>query len=117
MPDPSYAFERVYRTDGYTLAVPAPFRRGVAEQHIGEAITDPTGCAACLRTFRLPEARIGRGRLLQVLHDHDRHLGGAAKTLGTAGEALVGRIPDRGRSGSLPNAHEAARRARATRRA
>ncbi|MFF8843815.1 hypothetical protein ACF08N_14015 [Streptomyces sp. NPDC015127] len=115
--DPSYAFERVYRMDGFALWRFLPsFRRGVAEQHIGEVITDHKGCVAYLKTFRLSEAQIRRGHLLQVLHDHDWDLESAAETLGTAYEALVGRIRDAG-FGTLLDAHETARRARATRRA
>ncbi|NWF27653.1 hypothetical protein HW130_15510 [Streptomyces sp. PKU-EA00015] len=101
LPDPSYAFERVCRMDGSTpwrFLPPVPARGGGAAD-IGEVIMDHEGCAAYLRTFRLPEARIGRGRPLPALHDHDRRLEGAAKTLGTAREALVGRIRDRGAPG------------------
>ncbi|WP_418956687.1 ARPP-2 domain-containing protein [Streptomyces tritici] len=110
----SYRFERVYRMDGFELLrfVP-PFRRGGVEQHIGELITDHKGRAAYLKTFRLSENQIRRGYLLQRLADCDWHLGRTAEALGTSYQELVARIRRAG-FGSLLNAHEVARRVRAS---
>ncbi|WOX24762.1 ARPP-2 domain-containing protein [Streptomyces solicathayae] len=110
----SYAFERVYRMDGFELLrfLP-PFRRGGTEQHIGELITDHKGRTAYLKTFRLSENQIRRGHLLQRLADHDWHLGRTAEALGTSYRELVLRIQRAG-FGSLLNAHEVARRLRET---
>ncbi|WP_406860540.1 hypothetical protein ABZO31_08795 [Streptomyces sp. HUAS MG47] len=110
----SYRFERVYRMDGFELLrfVP-PFARGGAEQHIGELIRDHKGRAAYLKTFRLSENQIRRGYLLQRLADCDWHLGRTAEALGTSYQELVRRIHRAG-FGSLINAHEVARRLRAS---
>ncbi len=94
--DPSYAFERVYSMDSFTLwRFLPPFRRG-EEQHIGEVITDHKGRVAYLKTFRLSEAQVRRGHLLNRLHENDWHLDRTAEALGTPRADLVRRIRDAG---------------------
>ncbi|MFI1399522.1 ARPP-2 domain-containing protein [Streptomyces sp. NPDC020681] len=106
--DPSYLFERVYTMDSFTLwRFLPPFRRGESEQHIGEVITDHKGRVAYLKTFRLSEAQIRRGHLLNRLHDCDWHLGRTAEALGTSHADLVRRIRDAGFETLLK--HEVAR--------
>ncbi|MGW4028471.1 ARPP-2 domain-containing protein [Streptomyces sp. NPDC004838] len=94
--DESYMFERVYSMGSFTLSrfLP-PFHRG-REQHIGELITDSKGRVAYLKTFRLSEAQIRRGHLLNSLHDGDWHLERTAESLGTSTSDLVRRIRDAG---------------------
>ncbi|MDQ0943995.1 hypothetical protein [Streptomyces sp. V1I1] len=95
--DASYSFERVYAMGSFSLwRFLPPFRRGESEQHIGEAITDHKGRVAYLKTFRLSEAQIRRGHLLNRLHDHDWHLGRTAEALGTSYADLVRRIRSAG---------------------
>ncbi|MFF3456324.1 hypothetical protein ACFYXH_18750 [Streptomyces sp. NPDC002730] len=103
--DPSYLFERVYRMGSFSLwRFLPPFRRGEPEQHIGEVITDHKGRVAYLKTFRLSEAQVRRGHLLNRLHDHDWHLGRTAEALGTSYLDLVRRIRAAGFE-SLLNEH------------
>ncbi|HEY9372546.1 ARPP-2 domain-containing protein [Streptomyces sp.] len=110
----SYAFQRVYRMDGFELLrfLP-PFARGGPEQHIGELIADHKGRTAYLKTFRLSENQIRRGHLLQRLADHDWHLGRTAEALGTSYAEIVRRI-ERAGFGGLLNSHAVARRLRET---
>ncbi|MFF2525703.1 ARPP-2 domain-containing protein [Streptomyces liangshanensis] len=106
----SYAFERVYRMGSYELhRFLPPFSRGRQEQHIGELITDHKGRTAYLKTFRLSDAQVRRGHLLNVLADHDWRVAGAAEALGTTYEELVRRIKAAG-FGPLLNEHVVARR-------
>ena len=105
--DPSYLYERVYRMESFVLWRFLPsFSRGEAEQHIGEVITDHKGRVAYLKTFRLSEAQIRRGHLLNRLHDHDWHLGRTAQSLGTTEADLVRRIRDAGFSSLLKHGVE-----------
>ncbi|MGW6460309.1 ARPP-2 domain-containing protein [Streptomyces sp. NPDC055078] len=107
---PSYRFDRVHSMGEFGLWRFLPsFRRGEPEQHIGEVITDRKGRAAYLKTFRLSEAQIRRGYLLNRLHDHDWRLDLTAQALGIGREQLIGRIRDAG-FGSLLK-HGAERRA------
>jgi hypothetical protein len=62
------------------------------ENHIGEAIVDGDGAIAYLKTFRLSEAQIRRGYLLELLASHDWRLSAAAKAIGSTAEDLRGRI-------------------------
>ncbi|MEO3973071.1 hypothetical protein [Streptomyces sp. CAU 1734] len=95
--DASYRFERVYAMEAFTLWRFLPsFRRGEPEQHIGETITDRKGRVAYLKSFRLSDAQIRRGYLLDRLHDHDWHLDRTAGALGTSRADLVRRIRDAG---------------------
>ncbi|WP_406097629.1 ARPP-2 domain-containing protein [Streptomyces sp. NBC_01013] len=91
--DTSYGFDRVYRMGSFTLSrfLP-PFLRNRAGQHIGETITDHKGRVAYLKTFRLSEAQIRRGHLLQRLADADWLLSRAARELGTSQDELMRRI-------------------------
>ncbi|MFI6961016.1 ARPP-2 domain-containing protein [Streptomyces sp. NPDC050255] len=91
--DGSYGFDRVYRMGSFTLwRFLPPFLRNRSGQHIGETITDHKGQVAYLKTFRLSEAQIRRGHLLQRLADADWLLPRAAEALGTSQEELVRRI-------------------------
>lgn len=91
--DTSYGFDRVYRMGSFTLwRFLPPFLRNRGGQHIGETITDHKGQVAYLKTFRLSEAQIRRGHLLQRLADADWFLPHAAVALGTSEEELVRRI-------------------------
>ncbi|MFE9855841.1 hypothetical protein [Streptomyces sp. NPDC005780] len=91
--DSSYGFDRVYRMGSFTLwRFLPPFLRNRGGQHIGETITDHKGQVAYLKTFRLSEAQIRRGHLLQRLADADWLLPRAAEALGTSEEELVRRI-------------------------
>ncbi|MFJ6437735.1 ARPP-2 domain-containing protein [Streptomyces sp. NPDC091416] len=89
----SYGFERVYRMGSFTLSrfLP-PFLRNGGGQHIGETITDHKGRVAYLKTFRLSEAQIRRGHLLQRLADADWEVSRAAGALGTSQGELLRRI-------------------------
>lgn len=89
----SYGFDRVYRMGSFTLSrfLP-PFLRNRGGQHIGETITDHKGRVAYLKTFRLSEAQIRRGHLLQRLADADWSLSLAAREMGTGQDELVRRI-------------------------
>ncbi|MET7648947.1 hypothetical protein ABZS83_36065 [Streptomyces sp. NPDC005426] len=91
--DTSYAFDRVYRMGSFTLSrfLP-PFLRDRGGQHIGETITDHKGQVAYLKTFRLSEAQVRRGHLLQRLADADWQLPRAATALGTGQAELMRRI-------------------------
>ncbi|MEW1693343.1 ARPP-2 domain-containing protein [Streptomyces sp. NPDC091265] len=91
--DSSYGFDRVYRMGSFTLwRFLPPFLRSSGGQHIGETITGHKGQVAYLKTFRLSEAQIRRGHLLQRLADADWRLPHAAAALGTSEEELVRRI-------------------------
>ncbi|MEU9864523.1 hypothetical protein AB0D99_26975 [Streptomyces sp. NPDC047971] len=108
----SYAFERVYRMDSYTLyRFLPPFQRAGQEQHIGELITDRKGRTLYLKTFRLSENQIRRGHLLHRLADCDWHPGRAAEALGTTYAELVRRVENAG-LGALLNSHVVAQRLR-----
>lgn len=89
----SYGFDRVYRMGSFTVSrfLP-PFLRNRGGQHIGETITDHKGRVAYLKTFRLSEAQIRRGHLLQRLADADWSLPLAAREMGTGQDELVRRI-------------------------
>lgn len=109
--DPSYHFERVYRMGEFGLWRFLPsFGRGEPEQHIGEAICDHKGRVAYLKTFRLSDAQIRRGHLLNGLHDHDWHLDRTARALGVDRGQLVGRIQDAGFASLLKHGAERAAR-------
>ncbi|WP_406449407.1 hypothetical protein OG782_09935 [Streptomyces sp. NBC_00876] len=91
--DSSYGFDRVHRMGSFTLwRFLPPFLRNRGGQHIGETVTDHKGQVAYLKTFRLSEAQIRRGHLLQRLADADWLLPRAAVALGTSPEELVRRI-------------------------
>ncbi|MFI1012472.1 ARPP-2 domain-containing protein [Streptomyces sp. NPDC020965] len=108
--DASYRYERVYAMEAFTLWRFLPsFRRGEPEQHIGEVITDHKGRAAYLKTFRLSDAQIRRGYLLDRLHDHDWHPGRTAEAMGTTLSDLVRRITDAGFASLLKHGAETGR--------
>jgi hypothetical protein len=90
--DRDYTAERGYQMGDFDLVrFRPPFKPG-EENHIGEAITDRTGGIAYLKTYRLSEAQIRRGYLLELLASHDWRLSAAAKAIGTTAEDLRGRI-------------------------
>jgi hypothetical protein len=110
-----YDVRRVYRAGPFTLSrfLP-PFTRG-AENHIGEAITDPKGRVAYLKTFRLSEKQVRRGHLLQRLAAHDWSPPAAAASMGIGREEFLLRMENAGfgallRQDVLDGARAAARR-------
>ncbi|MGW2254839.1 ARPP-2 domain-containing protein [Kitasatospora sp. NPDC001660] len=80
--DADYRTHTVHRMARFTLSRFLPDFRPKRENHIGEAITDETGRLAYLKTFRLSEAQVRRGHLLDRLAAHDWHLPKAAAALG-----------------------------------
>ncbi|MFB6889070.1 hypothetical protein ACFCX4_07115 [Kitasatospora sp. NPDC056327] len=87
--DAAYRPRRVYRLGRFALTRFLPEFRPKRENHIGEAITDEHGRVAYLKTFRLSEAQVRRGHLLDRLAAHDWHLPAAAGALGIT-EAQLG---------------------------
>ncbi|PBC76244.1 hypothetical protein BX265_0950 [Streptomyces sp. TLI_235] len=71
----------VRRMGRFTLGRFLPEFRPGRENHIGETITDEDGRIAYLKTFRLSEAQVRRGFLLDTLAAHDWHLPSAAAAL------------------------------------
>ncbi|MFF1838109.1 hypothetical protein ACFVXE_28455 [Streptomyces sp. NPDC058231] len=91
--DTAYSFDRVHRMGPFTLwRFLPPFDRSGGGRHIGETITGPQGQVAYLKTFRLSDAQIRRGHLLNTLAAADWQLARAAVTLGSTEEELVRRI-------------------------
>lgn len=78
-----------------------PEFRPKEENHIGEAITDEHGRLAYLKTFRLSEAQVRRGHLLDRLAAHDWHLPTAAAALGLTEPQLGLRLEGAGFAGLL----------------
>ncbi|MER7699570.1 hypothetical protein [Streptomyces sp. NPDC096095] len=100
--DSSYAFDRAYRMESFTLwRFLPPFVRDTGGQHIGEAITDHKGRVAYLKTFRLSDAQVRRGHLLRTLAGADWRLDRAAAALGSSREELVRRLRAAGFSALL----------------
>ena len=90
--DRDYTAERGYTMGDFELVrFRPPFKPG-EENHIGEAITDRAGAIAYLKTYRLSEAQVRRGYLLETLAANDWRLSAAAKAIGTTAEDLRGRI-------------------------
>ena len=87
-----YTAERAYQMGDFDLMRFRPVFKPGEENHIGEAITDHAGRIAYLKTFRLSEAQIRRGYLLELLATHDWRLAAAASALGTTSEDLRSRI-------------------------
>jgi hypothetical protein len=79
---PAYTWQRVYRMGRFTLSRFLPAFVPKEENHIGETITDERGRTAYLKTFRLSEAQVRRGHLLDRLAAHDWHLGATATAMG-----------------------------------
>ncbi|MGA5820386.1 ARPP-2 domain-containing protein [Kitasatospora sp. NPDC094028] len=74
---------RTIRTLGrFTLARFLPDFRPKQENHLGETITDEHGRIAYLKTFRLSEAQVRRGHLLDRLATNDWHLKRTAEAMG-----------------------------------
>jgi hypothetical protein len=87
-----YTAERAYQMGDYELLRFRPTFKPGEENHIGEAITDAEGRIAYLKTFRLSEAQIRRGYLLELLATHDWRLARAAASIRTTSEDLRNRI-------------------------
>jgi hypothetical protein len=87
-----YTAERAYQMGDYELLRFRPAFKPGEENHIGEAITDAEGRIAYLKTFRLSEAQLRRGYLLELLATHDWRLARAAAAIGTTSEELRNRI-------------------------
>jgi hypothetical protein len=90
--DREYTSERGYQMGEFDLVRFRPAFKPGEENHIGEAIVDGDGAIAYLKTFRLSEAQIRRGYLLELLASHDWRLSAAAKAIGSTAEDLRGRI-------------------------
>jgi len=90
--DRDYTSERGYQMGEFDLVRFRPSFKPGEENHIGEAIVDGDGAIAYLKTFRLSEAQIRRGYLLELLAAHNWRLSAAAKAIGTTPEDLRGRI-------------------------
>nr|PZN47440.1 MAG: hypothetical protein DIU60_03220 [Actinomycetota bacterium] len=90
----------VYRMGRYTLRRFLPSFDRHRENHIGEYITDESGRLAYLKTFRLSESQVRRGRLLTRLAAHDWHLPATAAALGVTVDELARRL-DRAGFGHL----------------
>ncbi|ACU76716.1 conserved hypothetical protein [Catenulispora acidiphila DSM 44928] len=90
--DRDYTAERGYRMGAFDLVRFRPAFKPGEENHIGEAITDGDGAIAYLKTFRLSEAQIRRGYLLELLAAHDWRLSAAATVIGTTAANLRTRI-------------------------
>ena len=87
-----YTSELGYRMGEFDLVRFRPAFKPGEENHIGEAIVDGDGAIAYLKTFRLSEAQIRRGYLLELLASHDWRLSAAAQSIGTTPEDLRRRI-------------------------
>ncbi|WP_017600888.1 ARPP-2 domain-containing protein, partial [Nocardiopsis lucentensis] len=87
-----HTFERLYTRSGFTLSRFLPSFRGDRDNHIGEVITAADGRVAYLKTFRLSNAQVRRGRLLKALGENDWSLADTARALGTDRAALVTRL-------------------------
>ncbi|MER5352711.1 hypothetical protein ABT093_20555 [Kitasatospora sp. NPDC002551] len=94
--DSDYRARVVRRTDRFTLSRFLPDFRPRRENHIGEAITDEHGRIAYLKTFRLSEAQVRRGYLLDRLAAHDWHLPAAAGALNLTEAQLALRLEGAG---------------------
>jgi hypothetical protein len=90
--DREYASELGYRMGEFELRRFRPAFKPGEENHIGEAIVDGDGAIAYLKTFRLSEAQVRRGYLLELLNRHDWRLSAAAADIGTTPEDFRGRI-------------------------
>ncbi|MFC5661426.1 hypothetical protein ACFP3U_00360 [Kitasatospora misakiensis] len=99
--EPDYRARVVRRLGRFSLARFLPEFRPKQENHIGEAITDEHGRLAYLKTFRLSEAQVRRGHLLDRLAAHDWHLPTAAAALGLTAPQLGLRLEAAGFAGLL----------------
>ncbi|MEU6805338.1 ARPP-2 domain-containing protein [Streptomyces neyagawaensis] len=78
----AYTWQSVHRMRRFTLSRFLPSFRPHQENHIGEAITDDRGRIAYLKTFRLSETQVRRGRLVSRFAANDWHLANTADELG-----------------------------------
>jgi hypothetical protein len=90
--DATYTSRRVYRAGSFTLSRFVPAFRPREENHIGEVITAADGRLAYLKTFRLSEAQIRRGHLLDRLAAHEWHLGRTAEEFGLTAPEFAARV-------------------------
>ncbi|MFG3223925.1 hypothetical protein ACGF07_03955 [Kitasatospora sp. NPDC048194] len=91
-----YRLRTVHRMGRFTLGRFLPDFRPKQENHLGETITDADGRVLYLKTFRLSEAQVRRGHLLDRLAAHDWHLPAAATALGLTEAALGLRLANAG---------------------
>ncbi|GAA4843883.1 ARPP-2 domain-containing protein [Kitasatospora terrestris] len=94
--EPEYRLRTVRRMGRFTLGRFLPDFRPKQENHIGETITDADGRVLYLKTFRLSEAQVRRGHLLDRLAAHDWHLPTAAEALGLTEADLGLRLENAG---------------------
>lgn len=96
--------QHVYRLGRHHMFRCLPTFRLKHENHIGELIRAPGGEVAYLKTFRLTEAQIRRGYMLDSLARHDWDLYRTAEAQGTTRDNLVRGI-ERAGFGELLRAH------------
>ncbi|WP_415950736.1 ARPP-2 domain-containing protein [Streptomyces sp. KLOTTS4A1] len=99
--DTSYDVRPLRRMGRYRLVRFLPPFERQREQHIGEAITDPSGRVAYLKTMRLTENQIRRGHLLSRLARNEWELESTAADLGATPAELIRRIEAAGFDGLL----------------
>lgn len=90
--DREYTAARGYRMGPFDLVRFRPAFKPGEENHIGEVIVGGDGAIAYLKTYRLSEAQVRRGYLLELLASHNWRLSAAAKAIGTTPEDLRARI-------------------------
>lgn len=89
-------WSRVYRMGRFTLSRFLPPFRAKHENHIGEAITDDSGRIAYLKTFRLSENQVRRGRLLNRLAANDWRLADTAAEMNVDEDGLCRKLTSAG---------------------
>lgn len=96
--------QHVYRLGRHRMSRFLPTFLPKHENHIGELIEAPGGEVAYLKTFRLTDAQIRRGYMLDSLARHDWDLDRTAEAQGTTRDNLVRGI-ERAGFGELLRAH------------
>ncbi|MEU9832058.1 hypothetical protein AB0D67_11020 [Streptosporangium sp. NPDC048047] len=93
---PGYTRRKVYTMGRYRLSRFLPPFEPQRGNHIGELITDEDGRLAYLKTFRLSQSQVRRGRLLNDLAAYEWNLAATAAALGVTEPELGLRIEDAG---------------------
>ncbi|MFF0308120.1 hypothetical protein ACFYSC_11865 [Streptosporangium sp. NPDC004379] len=93
---PGYTRRKVYTMGRYRLSRFLPPFEPQRGNHIGELITDEDGRLAYLKTFRLSQSQVRRGRLLNDLAVCEWNLAATAAALGVTEPELGLRIEDAG---------------------
>ncbi|WP_067469841.1 ARPP-2 domain-containing protein [Actinomadura macra] len=90
--DPDGSRQVVQYLNGFELERFLPSFGLRRENHIGEAIVDPAGRLAYMKTFRLSDGQVKRGYLLKQLAQHGWRLADAAASLGISEGNLALRL-------------------------